>query len=185
MVLTPKDIEKMQDRLFGFCRSQAKKKGNDYSGNSEDTFMNLRRVKDFKCTQNDMQTVLAELVKKCSRMSNFSMPGFVSEVTEESAFDTVSDLINYATYWQMFFEEEKAKNKHLKPTEPWGPEDDAIFARYSNGIKIKKKKKKPRKASTDEERIKQLFKPKRKVKHVRFGNKHTLTHLNGRKGAKK
>jgi hypothetical protein len=56
-----------------------------------------------------MGTVLAEMIKKCSRLANFSQPGFVSQVTEESAFDTISDLINYATYWQMFFEEDKAK----------------------------------------------------------------------------
>jgi hypothetical protein len=108
MVLTTTDIREMQDRLYNHCKAQAVKKGNDYSGSSDDTFMNLRLVKEFKVTQNDMQTVLAEMIKKCSRLSNFSQPGFTSQVTDESAFDTVSDLINYATYWQMFFEESKA-----------------------------------------------------------------------------
>ena len=152
MVLRPEDIITMQDRLFSFCRSQAQKKGNDYSGNSEDTFMNLRRVKDFKCTENDMLTVLGELVKKCSRLSNFSQPGFVSQVTEESAFDTISDLINYATYWQMFFEESKGLPKITRNGKPLPVEyvqtGDKVIPRL-----IKKKKPK-RKTSV---------KPKRKA----------------------
>ncbi len=112
MVLTVKDIQNTQKEVFGHCIKQAKRKGNDYSGASEDTFMNLRLVKEFKLTHNDMMTVLAECVKKISRMSNFSQPGFTSQVKDESAFDTVTDLINYATYWLMFHREKKG----LKPT---------------------------------------------------------------------
>lgn len=141
MVLRPEDIVKMQDRLFNHCRLQAQKKGNDYSGKAEDTFSNLRRVKDFGVTKNDMGTVLAELVKKCSRLANFSQPGFVSQVTEESAFDTISDLINYATYWQMFFEEDKARPILTKDDKYVKVGKNSVVPRLT-GVTLKKSKKK-------------------------------------------
>lgn len=40
MVLRPEDIVEMQNRLFEHCKSQAQKKGNDYSGKAEDTLCN-------------------------------------------------------------------------------------------------------------------------------------------------
>lgn len=114
MIYTTKDIRKTQDRLYKHCKSQAVQKGNDYSGNDEDTFKNIRMVKEFKCAENDMQACLAQIINKVSRLSNFSQPDFVSQVKDESAFDTISDLHNYATYWLMFFEEEKKKKEKKK-----------------------------------------------------------------------
>lgn len=114
MVITTADMVRIQNKVFDHCLAQAIRKGNDYSGNSEDTFMNLRMAKIFGIVDNDPKACMVQIINKVSRMSNFCQPGFISQVKDESMFDTVSDLCNYSTYWLMLMEELKHLEKSRK-----------------------------------------------------------------------
>lgn len=127
MVLTTDDILKIQKELYEHGKSQALKKGNDYSGKSKDTFRNIRASKYMGIVQTDAQACMVQIMNKVSRMSNQSDPEHVTQVTDESIFDTVSDLWNYSSYWYLLMREAKTG---LKPTEPWSKEDDKVFQRY-------------------------------------------------------
>lgn len=149
MVLTTDDILKIQKKLYEHGKSQALKKGNDYSGASKDTFRNIRASKYMGLVKSDPQACMVQIINKVSRMSNQSDPNHVTQVTDESVFDTVSDLWNYASYWLLFMMEAKG----LKPNEKWTKEDEKVFQRYFNAKhkheieqykKALNKKKKPR-----------------------------------------
>lgn len=107
MVLTIKDIEDIQKRLYEHGVMMAKKKGNDYSGDNEDTFGNIRLAHSLGITDSDPQTCMVRILDKISRMSNYSKPNFVGQIKDESLFDTVSDLWNYASYWLLLMGERK------------------------------------------------------------------------------
>lgn len=107
MVLTTKDIENVQKELYQHSLKQAKKKGNDYSGDSEDTFRNIRSAKYFGVVKSDAQACMVQILNKVARMSNQSEPGFIAQIKDESIFDTVSDLWNYSSYWLLLMRESK------------------------------------------------------------------------------
>jgi len=94
---TNDDLERDIDDIITELAIIRKAKGHDYSG-EEDTFDNLREFGSLG--------VLARLTDKVKRLIRFYQQNPLY-VKDESIEDTMKDLINYALYLKIMFEQEK------------------------------------------------------------------------------
>ena len=85
-------------RIIMELANMRKAKGHDYSGEA-DTLDNLREFGAFG--------VLVRVGDKFKRLKHFYKSGKILKVKEESALDTINDLINYSLYLRILFEQEK------------------------------------------------------------------------------
>jgi len=105
--ITTKDIKIFQDYIFEKCQKAFVAKGNDYSGADEDTFANIRLASDIGLVQNPAHSCLVRMMDKVMRLRMLTDDNLTQQVNDESLEDTLSDLINYATYVVMLDKERR------------------------------------------------------------------------------
>jgi hypothetical protein len=99
MKYTIDDMEKdISDIITGLAELR-RAKGHDYSG-TEDTLDNLREF--------GALGVLVRIGDKFKRLKHFYRQGILA-VTDEKIEDTINDLINYALYLKILYEQEKSQ----------------------------------------------------------------------------
>ena len=111
-MITPEKIAALQKELYEHGLAQMMAKGNDYSGSSHkdgDTFKNIRIAAEVGLVSNVPQSVMVRLMDKVMRMVSLCDPSVSQQVKDESLFDTVSDLWNYASYYLILMREMKEK----------------------------------------------------------------------------
>jgi len=97
-VITLKEVAAFQEKIFNKCRSDMATKGNDYSGNGEDTFANIRVASDLGIVSSPSNSAFVRALDKVMRIKNLTNPKVNQQVKDESLEDTLGDLINYFTY---------------------------------------------------------------------------------------
>jgi hypothetical protein len=106
-VITTKDIKVFQDYIFEKCQAAFVAKGNDYSGADADTFANIRLASNIGLVQNPAHSCLVRMMDKVMRLRMLTDETIAQQVKDESLEDTLSDLINYATYVVMLDKERR------------------------------------------------------------------------------
>ncbi len=106
-VITTKDIKIFQDYIFEKCQKAFVAKGNDYSGADKDTFANIRLAAHIGLVQNPAHSCLVRMMDKVMRLRMLTDETISQQVRDESLEDTLSDLINYATYVVMLDKERR------------------------------------------------------------------------------
>ena len=94
-------IEKLEvdiAKIISELSQMRKDKGHDYSG-TEDTLDNLREFGAFG--------VLVRIGDKFKRLKHYYKSGKDLKIKDETALDTINDLINYSLYLRTLFEQEK------------------------------------------------------------------------------
>jgi len=109
-IIVTKDIKVFQDRIFEKCQAAFISKGNDYSGADKDTFANIRLASHIGLVQNPAHSCLVRMMDKVMRLRMLTDNSIKQQVNDESLEDTLSDLINYATYVVMLDKERKANS---------------------------------------------------------------------------
>lgn len=82
-------------------------KAHDYSGD-EDCNRNIKACEAIGIATAEEGTMI-RILDKMSRLSNLLKKGFISQVTEESIDDTISDARNYLAILQHLVVERRAK----------------------------------------------------------------------------
>ncbi len=95
------DLEKDIEAISHELSELRARKGHDYSG-TKDTLDNLREFGSFG--------VLVRIGDKFKRLKHFYSQG-VLRVKDESAEDSMKDLINYANYLLILYQQEHPKRK--------------------------------------------------------------------------
>lgn len=114
-MITLDQVYKTQDELFGQARSIIQKKGHDYNRSQQekgDTLFNMRVAKLLGIVESDTQSVLVRLSDKFMRLNSLTKdPKVSASVKDESVRDTIVDVMNYATYLYLFYDEERSINQ--------------------------------------------------------------------------
>ena len=87
-------------------------KGHDYNREAQetgDTLYNLRVAANLGLVDSPQASVLVRTCDKVMRMVSLRRPSTKAKVNDEKVWDTVRDLINYAVYYYIFYEEESRK----------------------------------------------------------------------------
>lgn len=84
-----------------------KAKNADYTGKTEDPFLNFSRVESFGICSVE-QGFLVRMTDKLSRINSFAQKGIL-EVKDESIEDTLLDLANYSLLLAGYIKSEKLK----------------------------------------------------------------------------
>lgn len=110
-VITTKDIARFQEQIFTKCRGDMNAKGNDYSGNGEDTFANIRLAYELGVVKTPAASAFVRGLDKVMRIKNLTDPDISQQVKDESIEDTLGDLINYFTYIVLLDKERRRMSK--------------------------------------------------------------------------
>jgi len=100
----------MQDKILKQAKKLAKQKGHDYNVKQQDagdTLFNLRIASIIGIVDSPAQSVLVRISDKLMRLASLSDPKTVASVKDERVFDTIVDLLNYITYYYLFWLEAK------------------------------------------------------------------------------
>lgn len=110
-VITIQEVAEFQDKLFKKCRTDMVAKGNDYSGNGEDTFENIRIAQKLGLVETASNSAFVRALDKVMRIKNLTNPRVTQQVKDESLEDTLCDLFNYFTYVVLLSKEQSALDK--------------------------------------------------------------------------
>jgi uncharacterized protein (DUF169 family) len=99
-----------QRKIFGDCSKVVEKKGADYNREQQktgDTLFNMRVSALTGIVRSPQKGVLVRMMDKMQRLNSLENPTETPANKDEAVYDTVCDLINYATYFYMFYAEER------------------------------------------------------------------------------
>lgn len=116
-----------------FCdqmKAITKTKNADYTGLSNDPFFNFRSCEKLQVASS-MQGFMVRMLDKFARLNSFAQKGFL-EVKEESVFDTLLDISNYAILMSGFIKSETAKMKEEKDKMVWGQNTDGSLGKVED-----------------------------------------------------
>ena len=100
------DVLEAHKQLTELAACLVASKGHDYSGGgNEDTFANIRLAHHLGLVDTPQSSVLVRMGDKFSRLVPLRNPAHAAQVKDESAKDTVVDLINYAIYYYILYKE--------------------------------------------------------------------------------
>jgi hypothetical protein len=105
-MITLKQLQKLHLSLCNDAFDLVSKKGHDYNRKQQmsgDTLYNLRLPTLLGIDERPTQSCLNYMISKISRLSSLENPE--TKAKNESVRDSVRDLINYAIYFQAFYEE--------------------------------------------------------------------------------
>ena len=110
-------IDDLMDALVGIendLQIIASNKGHDYSGDTGDTFKNIRMASKLGLVHNDNQSCLIRLSDKLSRLIQLTALDNESKVKDEKVKDTTYDLMLYAFYNYMIWKDRQSTTTKKK-----------------------------------------------------------------------
>lgn len=116
-MITLKQVLEKHIKLCDESRALIEKKGHDYNRSQQksgDTLFNLRVAKLLGIVDTNTKSVLTRFCDKVMRLISLtSEPNIDASVKDESIEDTIKDIINYAVYIDLFYEEMKQEHNEL------------------------------------------------------------------------
>jgi len=106
------EVIRIREKIWKDASALVATKGHDYNNKQQlagDTLFNLRVPYVLGITDSLLDHVLGLMCNKLMRLG--SLKGADPAVKGESFRDTILDLVNYATYLEIFYEEEANKVK--------------------------------------------------------------------------
>ena len=105
------EVLKEHEKICKEARDLIAQKGHDYNREKQkdgDTLFNLRVAAILGVVDNPCQGILVRISDKFQRLNSLAKDPLVNpEVKGEAVRDTVRDIINYSTYLEIFYREER------------------------------------------------------------------------------
>ena len=109
------EVQDVHKQLTGMALALVEEKGHDYSSYAAakkeeeradaDTFANIRLAHHLGLVDSPQASVLVRMADKFSRLISLRNPAEAPMVKSEKVKDTVVDMINYAIYFYILYEE--------------------------------------------------------------------------------
>ena len=109
------EVQDVHKQLTGMALALVEEKGHDYSSYAAkeqeradaDTFANIRLAHHLGLVDSPQASVLVRMADKFSRLISLRNPAEAPMVKSEKVKDTVVDMINYAIYFYILYEESR------------------------------------------------------------------------------
>lgn len=109
--MTKPEYFQFADRFFAQCLAISEKKNADYTGGDDDPFSNFKSVESLGIPTE--VGFLTRMMDKLKRVASFAENGEL-QVKDESVYDTLQDLANYACLLAGYIESTRSRVKEVE-----------------------------------------------------------------------